>query len=63
MGMLFRAVAPKPVKKARRVAHPVSLVAPKAAKRAKAKVVNAAKPVGATKRAAKGSLIRTIRNK
>ena len=35
MGMLFRMLAPKPLKKARRVAHPVSMVTPRPVKRAK----------------------------
>ena len=34
MGMLFRMLAPKPLKKARRVAHPVSMVTPRPVKRA-----------------------------
>lgn len=61
MGMLFRMFAPKPLKKARRVAHPVSMVTPRPVKRAKMAAVNTANPAGATKRAAKRAVVRGVR--
>ena len=61
MGLLFRMFAPKPVKRARRLAHPVSLVTPRAATRTKMAVVNAANPPGAAKRAAKTAAVRAVR--
>jgi hypothetical protein len=63
MGMLFRMFAPKPLKRARRVAHPVSLVTPRSVKRAKMAAVNAANPAGAVKRAAKRSAVRSVRGR
>jgi hypothetical protein len=50
MGMLFRMLAPTPLKKARRVAHPVSLVTPRPVKRAKMTAVNTVNPIGGAKR-------------
>ncbi len=61
MGMLFRMLAPKPLKKARRVAHPVSMVTPRQVKRAKMTAVNTANPAGAAKRAAKRAAVREVR--
>jgi hypothetical protein len=61
MGMLFRMLAPKPLKKARRVAHPVSMVTPRQVKRAKMAAVNTANPAGAAKRAAKRTAVREVR--
>lgn len=61
MGMLFRMLAPKPLKKARRVAHPVSMVTPRPVKRAKMAAVNTANPAGAAKRAAKRAAVREVR--
>ena len=61
MGMLFRMFAPKPLKRARRLAHPVSLVTPRPVRRAKMAAVNAANPAGAAKRAAKRSVVRSAR--
>jgi hypothetical protein len=61
MGMLFRMFAPKPLKKARRVAHPVSMVTPRPVKRAKMAAVNTANPAGATKRATKRAIVREVR--
>jgi hypothetical protein len=57
MGMLFRMLAPKPAKKIRRLAHPVSLLTPRPVGRAKVAVVNAANPSGAVKRAAKREIV------
>lgn len=61
MGMLFRMFAPKPLKKARRLAHPVSVVTPQSVKRAKMAAVNTANPAGAAKRAAKRTVVREVR--
>jgi hypothetical protein len=61
MGMLFRMFAPKPLKKAHRVAHPVSMVTPRPVKRAKMAAVNTANPAGAAKRAAKRTVVREVR--
>jgi hypothetical protein len=63
MGMLFRMFAPKPLKKARRVAHPVSFLTPRPVKRAKMTAVNATHPAGAAKRAAKRSAVRKVRGR
>jgi hypothetical protein len=52
MGMLFRMFAPKTLRKARRAAHPVSLVTPRSVKRVKMTAVDATHPAGAAKRAA-----------
>jgi hypothetical protein len=59
--MLFRMLAPKPLKKVRRAAHPVSLVTPQPMKRAKMTAVNTANPAGSAKRAAKRTLVREVR--
>jgi len=61
MGMLFRMFAPKPLKKARRLTHPVSMVTPRAVKRAKMTAVNTANPVGGVKRAAKRAAVKKVR--
>ena len=61
MGMLFRTFAPRPLKRARRLAHPVSLVTPRPVRRTRMVVVNTANPAGAAKRAAKRSLVRSAR--
>ncbi len=61
MGMLFRLFAPKPLKKARRMGHPVSVVTPRPVKRAKMAAVNTANPAGAAKRAAKRTVVREVR--
>jgi hypothetical protein len=61
MGMLFRIFAPKPLKKARRLAHPTSMATPRAVKRAKMAAVNTANPAGAAKRAAKRVAVREVR--
>lgn len=63
MGMLFRMFAPKPLKKAPRVAHPVSLLTPKPVKRAKMTAVNVTHPVGGAKRAAKRQVVRKVRGR
>jgi hypothetical protein len=63
MGMLFRMFAPKPLKRARRLAHPVSLVTPRQVRRAKMMAINTANPAGAAKRAAKRSVVRTVRGR
>jgi hypothetical protein len=42
--MLFRMLAPKPVRQLRRVAHPVSMLTPQPVQRAKMTAVNAANP-------------------
>ena len=60
MGMLFRMLAPKPVKKVRRIAHPVSLVTPRPLRRAKTTATNAANPAGAVKRTAKRSAVKSV---
>lgn len=61
MGMLFRMFAPKPLKKARRAAHPVSLMTPRPVKRAKMTAVNTTHPVGAVKRAGKRAAVKKVR--
>ena len=61
MGMLFRMLAPKPAKKIRRAAHPVSAITPRPVKRAKATATDIAKPVGGTKRAAKRATVKKFR--
>lgn len=63
MGMLFRMFAPKPLKKARRAAHPVSLLTPRPVKRAKMTAVNATHPVGAAKRASERQVVRKVRGR
>ena len=63
MGMLFRMFAPKGLKRARRLTHPVSLLTPRPVKRAKMTVVNIANPAGAAKRAAKRSVVRKVRGR
>lgn len=63
MGMLFRMFAPKPMKKARRAAHPVSLLTPRSVRKAKMGAVNAANPAGAVKRAGKRRVVRSVRKK
>jgi hypothetical protein len=63
MGMLFRMFAPKPVRKARRAAHPVSLLTPKPVKRAKRAATNAANPAGAAKRKARSIVVEVTRDK
>jgi hypothetical protein len=63
MGMLFRMFAPKPLKKARRAAHPISLITPRPIKRAKMRAVNATHPVGAVKRSAKRTAVRKVRGR
>jgi hypothetical protein len=63
MGMLFRMLAPRPVKKVRRLAHPVSMATPRSVKRAKMAAVNSANPVGGAKRAAKSATVRAVRKK
>ena len=63
MGMLWRMFAPKPMKKMRRAAHPVSLLTPRPAKRATMTAVNAANPAGAAKRAAKRAAVRKVRGR
>jgi hypothetical protein len=60
---LFRMFAPRPVKKARRLAHPVSLVTPRPVKRAKMTAVNATHPAGAVKRAGKRAAVRRVRGR
>ena len=61
MGMLFRMFAPKPLKKARRMTHPVSMVTPRPVKRAKMAAVNTANPAGGAKRAAERAVVRKVR--
>jgi hypothetical protein len=61
MGMLFRMFAPKPLKKARRATHPVSLITPRTVKRAKMTAVNVTHPAGAAKRSAKRAVVRKAR--
>jgi hypothetical protein len=63
MGMLFRMFAPRPLKKARRAMHPVSLLTPRPVKRAKMTAVNATHPVGAAKRAAERQAVRKVRGR
>jgi hypothetical protein len=63
MGMLFRMFAPKPLKRARRATHPGSLLTPRSVKRVKRTAMNVANPLGATKRAAKTSAVRTVRGR
>jgi hypothetical protein len=61
--MLFRMFAPKPLKKPRRAAHPVSLLSPRPVTRAKLTAVNARYPAGAAKRAAKRQVVRKERGR
>jgi len=61
MGMLFRMFAPKPLKKVRRIAHPVSLLTPRPVKRAKMAAIDIANPVGGAKRAAERAAVRSVR--
>jgi DNA-directed RNA polymerase subunit RPC12/RpoP len=63
MGMLFRLLAPKPLKKARRAAHPISLLTPRPVRRAKMAAVNVANPAGGAKRAAKTAVVRSVRGR
>jgi len=63
MGMLFRMFAPKPLKKARRMTHPVSMVTPRPVKRAKMAAVNTTNPVGGAKRAAERAAVRKVRGR
>jgi hypothetical protein len=63
MGTLFRMLAPTSLKKARRVAHPVSLVTPRPVKRAKMSAVNTVNPVGGAKRAAERKVVRKVRGR
>jgi hypothetical protein len=63
MGMLFRMFAPKPLKKARRAAHPISLMTPRPVKRAKMTAVNASHPAGAVKRAGKRAVVKKVRGR
>lgn len=62
MGMLFRMFAPKPMKKMRRAAHPVSLLTPRPVRKVKARARDVANPVGGVKRAAKRKAVRTARS-
>ena len=61
--MLFRMFAPRPLKKARRAMHPVSLLTPRPVKRAKMIAVNATHPVGAVKRSAERKVVRKFRGR
>jgi hypothetical protein len=61
MGMLFRMLAPRPLKKARRALHPVSLMTPRPVRKAKMAVVDATHPVGAIKRSAKRAVVQGVR--
>lgn len=61
MGLLFRLLAPKPIKKLRRAAHPVSLLTPRPVRRAKMAVVDVTHPAGAVKRAGERALVRSVR--
>lgn len=61
MGLLFRMLAPRPLKQVRRLAHPVSLMTPRAVQRAKMMGVNAANPVCGFKRAAETALVSGVR--
>ena len=63
MGMLFRMLAPKPVKKLRRSAHPVNLLTPRPVQRAKMTAVNAANPADAAKRAGKHAVVKKARGR
>jgi hypothetical protein len=63
MGMLFRMFAPRPLKKARRATHPVSLLTVRPVRRVKMTAVNATNPVGAAKRAAKRQAVRKVRGR
>jgi hypothetical protein len=61
MGMLFRMFAPKPMKKMRRAAHPVSLLTPRPVRKAKARARDIANPVRGVKRAGKRKAVRSVR--
>jgi hypothetical protein len=63
MGMLFRMFAPKPIKKARRLAQPVSLMTPRPVKRAKMTAINVTHPVGAVKRTGKRAVVKKVRSR
>ena len=61
MGMLFRMLAPKSEKKARRGMHPVSVATPRPVLKAKARATDLANPAGGVKRAAKRKAVRSVR--
>lgn len=61
MGMLFRMLAPKSAKKARRAMHPVSAATPRPARKTKAQARDIANPVGGVKRAGKRKVVRSVR--
>jgi hypothetical protein len=61
IGMLFRMLAPKSAKKARRAMHPVSAATPRPVRRAKARAGDIANPVAGVKRAGKRKAVRSAR--
>lgn len=63
MGMLFRIFAPKPVKQARRLAHPVSSVTPRPVRNVKRAAAKAVNPVGAVGDALETGAVRAARSR
>jgi len=63
MGMLFRMFAPKPLKKAKRATHPVSLMTPRPVRKAKMAAVDTTHPAGAARRAAGRAAVRKVRGR
>lgn len=61
MGLLFRMLAPKPLKKARRLAHPVSAVTPRSVRNVKRMGAKAVNPVGAVGDALETEVVRAAR--
>ncbi|HVS84225.1 MAG TPA: hypothetical protein VHD91_01175 [Gaiellaceae bacterium] len=61
MGLFWRLLAPKPLKKARRAAHPISLLTPRPVKTAKRTVGKAVNPVGALGDAVENQIVRSVR--
>jgi hypothetical protein len=63
MGLLFRTLAPKPVKRARRLAHPVSIVTPRPVRNVKRMGAKAVNPVGAMGDALETGVVRAARGR
>lgn len=63
MGMLFRLLAPKPLKKARRALHPVSLLTPRPVRKGLARANDITHPIGGVKRAAERKIVKSVRGR
>ena len=61
MGLLFRLLAPKPLKKARRSAHPISLLTPRPVRNVKRVAAKATNPVGAVGDTLENQVVRVAR--